>query len=366
MAASLFPEPREPSPDQVALSRWIRADVAPKRADALLREYGPPANVFSAGRSAWKRFECTDAEAKRLEAGPDPADLAMLSDPDITVLGHGMPEYPETLAQAVGAPSAFYCVGCMPEAGSLYVGIAGTRRASPYGLSAAEFFGREMGRAGAVIVTGGSHGIESLAMRSAMDAGGRCVVALPCGSDQNYPEDHARLFRHVSERGAVVSQFPPASRVLMTNFQKRNRFIAALCHAVILLEAPRESGCLTIVNYANEDGRQVFVLPGPYNASSFQANHDLIRLGATLTTNPFQVMDDLGQSYERKASPSPDVVLTTDQQSLLRLFDTHPKRLDEIARLVGKPAPLVAADLTYLELAGRLSRAAGGTFCRKS
>jgi len=355
-------------PDQIAWHRWIRADLAAKRSDALLREYGSPAGTFAAGQSAWKRFDCTAKEIERLslDEALSEAECDLLTDLDSEVVHAGGPGYPRLLKEAVGAPAAFYARGVMPSPDAVTVVVAGTRRASPLGLSAAEFFCRELARAGIVVASGGGHGIEAMAMRAAIDAGGQTVVIEPCGPDITYPEDHTRLFRSVAERGAVLSQFPMGTRPLSGNFQRRNRFLAALATAVLVLEAPRESGCLTTVNFANDDGRQVFVLPGPHNAQSFQGNHDLIRLGATLVTNPFQLLDDLGQSYERKSSAVEGPPLSSEQERLLQLFDTAPRRVDEIARTLGKPAPLVAADITYLELAGRVARVAGGAYCRRN
>jgi DNA processing protein len=253
-----------------------------------------------------------------------------------------------------------------PEPAALAVAICGTRKASPIGLGAAEFFARELARVGAVIVTGGSHGIEAMAVRTALDVGGRCAVVLPCGPDVIYPEDHRRLYRSVAERGAVLSPFPLGQRVLPGNFAERNRFLAALCAAVVVVEAPRDSGSLTIANAANDEGRHVFVVPGPYNAPSFAGNHDLLRLGATVATTPFQVLDDLGQSYEIQTASGDQPQLSKEQERLLELFSTEPMRLDEIARRAGRPAPEIAAELTLLELGGVLMRAAGGAFCLRS
>ena len=368
VVASLFDSVPEPAADLVAWHRWMCVDLAAKRADALLEEYRTPAAALGAGSDALKRFGCSEGELRRVaELGPlSDEELALLRDPDVSIINNRSPAYPHLLRQAAGVPSAYYCRGIAPEPDSLQVAIAGTRRASPTGLAAAEYFARELARLGVTIVTGGSHGIEAMALRAATDAGGQCVVILPGGPDSTYPEDHWRLFRNVTERGAVLSQFPMGLRPLSGNFARRNRFIAAMSAAVLVVEAPRGSGSLTVANFANEDGRQVFVVPGPYNAPSFEGNHDLARLGATLVTTPYQILDDLGQPYDKEPKQQQDVELSAQKEKILAAVGAAPRRLDELVRLVGLPAPQIAADLTDLEISGRLRRAAGGAFCLRS
>jgi DNA processing protein len=368
VAASLFDITPEPPGEVVAWHQWIKADLALKRGDAILNEFGGPTEFFAAGEAAWRQFGCSEGERKRLSAiGPlSTEEHDLLTDPDLTIISNRSPAYPQLLRQAAGVPAAYYCRGIAPDPDTLCVAIAGTRHASPSGLSAAEFFARELARLGVTVVTGGSHGIEAMAIRAAADAGGQCVVALPCGPDSTYPEDHWRLFRTVSERGAVISTFPMGMRPLNPNYARRNRFIAAMSAAVLIVEAPRGSGSLTVANFANEDGRQVFVVPGSYTAPTFEGNHDLVRLGATLVTTPYQILDDIGQPYEKDPKPQPSAEMSPLEEKILAAIRPEPRRLDELVRLVGTPAPELAAGLTGLEIAGRLRRAAGGTFCLRN
>lgn len=366
-AASLFDPEQGPSEADLEWHRWIRADVASLRARSMLDTYGSPNAVFAAGERAWERAGCSEGEKRRLGSWEslDPRESELLSDPDVSVCSEACGDYPELLRHAKGVPTAFYVRGVLPEAGSLLVAIIGTRTATPYGLSAAEYFARELGRMGAVVVTGGSYGVEAMATRAALDAGGRCIVVVPCGLDVCYPEDHARLYRAVVERGAIFSQFPFGTRPMAGTYPRRNRFIAALCDAVLVVECPRESHALATANFANEDSRQVFVVPGPYHAASFAGNHDLLRLGATLVTSPAHVIEDMGRVVLPADEVAPATV-SSEQERLLTILETVPKKLDEIARMVGRPLPEVAADLTLLELSGRLTRAAGGAFCLRS
>ncbi len=364
-AASLFQHVPEPSAESIEWLQWIKADIAPKRAEALLVEFGSPTAALAAGESIWRRFECTEAEQKRMKSAAivSDAEKEFLRDPNAGVAYRGSPAYAPLLAQVSPMQAAYFYRGVAEETGEACVGLVGTRRASPLGLAAAEYFGSGLARAGVTIVTGGGHGIEAMAVRAALDAGGRCVCCLPCGPDHCYPEDHWRLIRLVAERGAVLYPFPIGNRPLAGNFQKRNRFLAALCHAVVVIEAPRGSGSLGIPNFANEDGRQVFVTPGPFNAPSFEGNHDLMRLGATVVTSPIQILDDLGVKRDINPAKKPSSPISSHHKKLLDLLGTEALRLDEIARRLGRPALEVAADLTYLELAGFVSRASGGTYC---
>jgi len=366
-AANLFDLRRAPTEADLEWHRWIRADIALLRARSLLDTHGSPSAVFAAGERAWEQAGCSEGEKRRLRSWDslDDRERDLLADPDVSVCREVQADYPELLRHAKGVPTAFYVRGVLPEPEALTVAIIGTRSATPYGLSAAEFFARELGRMGVVIVTGGSYGIEAMSIRAALDAGGRCMVVLPCGLDMCYPEDHARMYRAVVERGAILSQFPFGTRPMAGTYPRRNRFIAALCEAVVVIECPRDSHALATANFANEDSRQVLVVPGPYHAPSFAGNHDLLRLGATLVTSPMHVVEDLGREVipsEEDAVPA----VSAEQERLLTLLETVPKKLDEIARIVGRPLPDVAADLTLLELSGKLTRAAGGAFCLRA
>jgi len=238
------------------------------------------------------------------------------------------------------------------------VAIAGTRAASPYGKAAAIKFAEELANRGVTILTGGALGIEAAAHSGAFAAGGPSVALPAAGVDKAYPASHNTLFQRITDNGCLMSPFPLGTVMHAHLFSFRNRVIAALADAVLMIEAPEGSGSLSTANAAAELGRQVFVVPSNITSLSFRGSHALIRMGATLVDHPDQVLLDLGLPTS-PPKPTPES-LTESQQKILEAIGTNLASTDQITEATGLEPSTVMAELTVLEFSGKVIRSQEG------
>ena len=181
------------------------------------------------------------------------------------------------------------------------VAIVGARACSSYGRSVARSLGRELAAAGLVVVSGMARGIDGEAHRGALDAGGVTVAVLGCGIDRDYPAAHRELARRIVEQGLIVSEYEPGVEPAPWRFPARNRIIAGLCAATVVVEARERSGALITADFALEDGREVMVVPGEITSAVSAGSNALLRLGATPVTAAADVLEVYGIEPRRRA-----------------------------------------------------------------
>jgi DNA processing protein len=232
------------------------------------------------------------------------------------------------------------------------VAIVGARACSPYGKQVGRMVARELAGAGVVVVSGLARGIDGEAHRGALEAGGHTVAVLGCGIDRDYPVEHAWLARQIAERSLLVSEYEPGIDPAPWRFPARNRIVAGLCVATIVVEARERSGALITADFALEEGREVFAVPGEITSRLSDGTNALLRLGATPLTSAADVLDSLGLTRPERAAPQ----LTTEAASLLERL---PASADELVRSSGRPTGVVAAALAELELAGLAAEGEG-------
>ena len=218
----------------------------------------------------------------------------MSSAHDITRISFGDPSYPYLLRETPRPPLSLYIKGELPGRGE-GLAIVGTRRPGREGPAFAADFAGAAVRSGMVVLSGLAFGIDAAAHRGALEAGGKTIAVLPSGLDRIYPAAHAGLAAAIlSEGGALISEYPPGTTPLAYRFLERNRIIASLARATLVIEAPARSGALATARSAAEANRDVFVLPGPSRDPRYAGSHALIREGAILVTCPEDLLADLG------------------------------------------------------------------------
>ena len=285
----------------------------------------------------------------------------------VRIVRRGAPGYPPLLAEAPGAPAELYVVGASLEPAP-YVAVVGTRRASRYGLEVARWMGRELARAGAVVVSGMAAGIDAAAHRGAL-AAASTVAVLGSGVDVCYPRSNAALYGDIRDRGSLVSEYPPGTTPAPWRFPARNRIIAGMALGCVIVEARANGGAMITARYAMEYGREVFAVAGPVHAPGSEGPHALVRDGARLVTSARDVLEDLGLGPglhapvpADEAAPVPS--LSPDERRVLDVLQAEPTVLDRVARLAGMPTSAATAVLSRLELAGLAARHPGGRFAR--
>jgi DNA processing protein len=174
------------------------------------------------------------------------------------------------------------------------VAIVGARACSPYGAQVARMLGRELAAAGLVVVSGLARGVDAHAHRGALEAGGVTVAVLGCGIDRDYPAAHAELARRVAMAGLVVAEYAPGVEPAPWRFPARNRIVAGLCAATVVVEARERSGALITVDLAMEEGREVFAVPGEITSSLSAGTNALLKLGAAPLTSEIDVLAVFG------------------------------------------------------------------------
>jgi DNA processing protein len=233
------------------------------------------------------------------------------------------------------------------------VAIVGARACSGYGASVARSLGRELAAAGLVVVSGLARGVDGEAHRGALDAGGSTVAVLGCGIDRDYPAAHADLARRIAETGLIVSEYAPAVEPAPWRFPARNRIVAGLAAATVVVEARERSGALITADLALEAGREVFAVPGEITSALSAGTNALLKLGASPLTCAADVLFSFGMEPDaRDAAPDP-------------LLELLPATADEIVRRTGRAAAEIAAALVALELDGRAT-ANDGVYRRTS
>ena len=234
------------------------------------------------------------------------------------------------------------------------VAVVGARSCSGYGASVARLLGRELAAAGLVVVSGLARGVDGEAHRGALDAGGMTVAVLGCGIDRDYPAAHHELAERIAQRGLVVSEYAPGVDPAPWRFPARNRLVAGLCAATVVVEARERSGALITADLALEEGREVFAVPGEITSSLSAGSNGLLRLGATPMTRAGDVLESFG------IVPQPAVVEVGETAAtVLAVLVAGAARTDDLVRATGLGAGDVAAALSELELAGAAVEEAG-------
>jgi DNA processing protein len=231
------------------------------------------------------------------------------------------------------------------------VAVVGARACSGYGRAVGRSLGRELAAAGVVVVSGLARGVDSEAHRGALEAGGETVAVLGCGIDRDYPAAHAELAGRIcASGGVIVSEYEAGVEPAPWRFPARNRIIAGLCVATVVVEARARSGALITADFALEGGREVLAVPGEITSTLSDGTNALLRLGATPVTCAGDVLEAIGLELPVRREPPPE----GPAAAVLAAISTGSASVDEITRVAGLEAGLVAAALVELELSGHV------------
>ncbi len=267
--------------------------------------------------------------------------------------------YPSLLAQIPAPPPLLYVRGAMISADEWSVAVVGTRDPSLYGKEATRRIVTDLARNSVTIVSGFALGIDAVAHSTALEAGGRTIAVLGCGIDIPYPERNQRLIPYILEQGALVSEYPLQTPPAPANFPPRNRIISGLTLGTLVVEAGEKSGALITVNFALEQGRDVFAVPGSILSSKSVGTNRLIRTGAGLITCGQDILDALNLTgagdQQAIAAALPE---DPTEAALLTLISAEPQHADQLSRTSNMPAAVVAATLAMLELKGYIRQVA--------
>jgi DNA processing protein len=314
--------------------------------------------AFAAATGTHAVNEPRELRFERFRSGFDPAAyLAALKERGFRFVARSDPEYPALLRELHDPPPGLFLRGgdnaevlARPA-----VAIVGARACSSYGSQVARLLGRELAAAGLVVVSGLARGVDGEAHRGALEAGGLTVAILGCGIDRDYPAAHADLAARIAATGLVLSEYAPGVEPAPWRFPARNRIIAGLAAAIVIVEARERSGALITADFALEAGREVFAVPGEITSSLSAGTNALLRLGATPLTSTADVLEALGIAASEPRAP----VVGEEAAVVLRTLAGRPVGADDVTRATGLDAAAVASALAELELAGAVVEADG-------
>ena len=375
--------PKHPTPprtedDRLAALRLVRSRrVGAVTWHRLMAEHGMPQSALAALPGIAKAAGVEDYEICPL--GVVQAEVRAGRALGARLLIHGEPDYPAALAGIADAPPALWALGDITLFNRPAVGMVGARNASSLGLRMARRLGQGLSEGGFTVVSGLARGIDAAAHDAALMGEGRTIAVMAGGLDVIYPAENAALARRIAETGCRISEHPPGLEPQARHFPLRNRIVAGLSRAVVVVEAAAKSGSLITAKAALDYGREVMAVPGhPFDARASGCN-GLIRDGALLVRGPADVAEALGTTTrpepvlrlppqpplpgpQAPQRPLKDVALL--HSMILARLGPSPLAEDQLVRDLNVTPAQIAPELLSLELDGRIARQPGGLLAR--
>ena len=407
---------------------WIwfasRDGIKARTKRLLLDRFEDAKRIYFAEKGDFEQIEdITNAEINALldkETERATKIISRCEDLGVQILTFQDAQYPERLRLLYDAPYVLYIKGTLPSVDLLpVVAIVGTRKTTPYGEKMARNLGYEVARGGAIVATGLAEGADSRAAEGALMAQGKVIGVLGTAINEVYPKFNGRLFDDVMATGAIISEYPPDEPGSPRHFPARNRIISGISLGVAVCEAPLFSGSLITARYALEQGREVFAVPGNADSPNFRGSNALIRDGAKLIENGWDILCEYERLYpdkifreeslrmpeeraaadrathaekprrekkpkERRADTQehsffklrvpirrrekPEELsaqlegLTENQLKIVGVLGKKPTHIDDIIDLCGLPASTVLSEMTLLQIKGVVSQEGGKRF----
>lgn len=363
------------SPTRSELDRpyWIAfhyvAFIGPARLRKLQGYFGSLENAWAADDSRLRGVLDERSLAALVKARGD-IDIGKLMEQlendgifAVTLADEG---YPALLREIGSPPPVLFFRGQLLETDSTAVAVVGTRRVTPYGREMAMQIGQGLAQAGVTVVSGLAKGVDGIAHQAALAAGGRTIAVLGSGVNRIYPYEHARLATQIAEQGAILSEYSPDRKPDAPNFPARNRIISGLSLGVVVVEAPERSGALITVDFAADQGRDVFAVPGQAISSASVGTNKLLRERARLVRNADDVLEDLQlRRHETMEHVQQPLLMNDEERRLLAVLTSDPQHIDDIADRCNLAIPGVSALLVTLELQGYVRNAGAQHYVRR-
>lgn len=338
--------------------------IGPARLDRLIAFFGSleeawhaePSDLMMAGLDG----RTVDALLAVRRTRDLEVDVERATSAGIRLISRDDPAYPSLLRQLVNGPPLIYVRGTLTDNDRWALAVVGTRQASNYGRDVTRKLVTDLASAGVTIVSGLALGIDAVAHQAALEAGGRTLAVLGSAVDQVFPMTNRPIADAIRGQGAIISEYPIGTPPAPANYPPRNRIISGLSLGVLVVEAPARSGALITVQFALEQGRDVFAVPGSIFSPKSDGPHRLIRDGAMLVTRADEILDALNmQNVAEQQAVSAMMPETAEEIALLRLVEAEPRHIDAISRDSTLAPPVVSATLAMLELKGLVKQVGG-------
>ena len=344
--------------------------LGPRLTAALLRQFGTAAAVLQASPEEIRNVPHVGeklahdicAAFNRIEVDKE---LELMNRHDVHLIALGAAGYPTALASVPDPPQLLFIRGTLASADANAVALVGSRNCTTYGRRVTERLARGLVQAGFTVISGLARGIDGVAHRAALQAGGRTLAVLAGGLSKIYPPEHAELARDVQASGALITESEMAMEPMAGMFPARNRIISGLSRAVVIVEAAERSGALITASHAAEQGRSVLAVPGQVDSPASGGTNALIRKGAILVRGVEDILEELDGIRAAPMPPPPAPTSLDDGQR--RLWDflaDQPRHLDEMAQKLGLSVPELSGMLLTLEMKRIVRRLPGNRYER--
>ncbi|HEY4496917.1 MAG TPA: DNA-processing protein DprA [Candidatus Paceibacterota bacterium] len=280
---------------------------------------------------------------------------------DIKTITIDSPFYPPLLKEISDPPQKLYIKGNL-SINEPTIAIVGTRKATQEGIKTAEIFAEKLGLYGVTIISGLAMGIDAAAHRGALNSGTKTIAVLGCGIDKIYPAQNESIAQKILESGGgIISEYPPGSPSYKHQFLERNRIVSGLSLGTIIIEAPERSGSIRTANSAAEQGRSIFVIPGPINHPNFKGSHNLIREGATLATSIEEIMQDLNIEIKQEKEMETTSNLNETQYAIYNCIKKSGRSIsiDKISEGTKLHPKIINQNITDIVITGLIKESGG-------
>jgi len=344
--------------EKYLLGLKLITEYSPGMLRKLLDHFGSAKKAWQADLSRWGEL----AE-KRRNIDLD-KEWEKIKNVGIDIITIDSKDYPEILRHIPYPPPLLFTKGELIKNFSMAVAIVGTRRATSSGKAIAEELAEGLSRCGLAIVSGLARGIDSAAHRGALRGAGGTIAVLGSGLDVVYPPENKRLQEEILKHGSLVTEYPLGVFPAPQNFPARNRIISGLCRGVIVVEAPEKSGALITADFALEQGREVFAVPGNIKSPVSKGVHKLLKAGACLVESVEDILFALGIEEVKFDDASQPAQLSSEERAILKTLEAGPRHIDEIIRESALSASKITSLLTILEAEGFIRSEPGKRYLR--
>ncbi len=324
------------------------------------------APTFSFTKAGLKGKIIEELSKGRAKINPD-EELKKLEKYGVRILTPTNKKYPRLLKEIYDFPQILYYLGDVSAFSKFSLAIVGSRKYTSYGKEITEYFSRELAEMQLTIISGLALGIDALAHRAAVDASGRTIAVLGCGLDYIYPPTNRKLAKEILRSGGLIlSEYPLGSGPLRHHFPCRNRIISGLSLGVLVIEAAEKSGSLLTANYALEQNREVFAIPGNIFSLKSAGCHQLIKSGAKLVNKPQDILTELEiknvKEYKEAKKITPD---SKEEEIILNFLKEVPREINHIIKKLDLPVSRVNSFLTIMEMKGKIKNLGNGLYSLK-
>ena len=343
--------------------------IGPARLENLLNEFGDIEAAWNASAIDLEKAKLSPRYVQALLDTRETLDLdeemESIEEAGFHVVTWHDEEYPERLRETGAPPPVLYIWGQLEMRDRWAAAIVGTRKPTPYGRTVTQDLAAALAVNGVTVISGLARGIDGIGHQAALKAGGRTIAVLGSGLDEVYPPEHRNLAEKIAQCGAVVSDYPLGTRPEGRNFPPRNRIISGLSLAVVIVEAGEGSGALITADFAAEQGRELYAVPGSLYSKASRGTHALLLSGARPLTSVDDLLEglnlDLVARHEQAEQELPE---DEKERSVYKALTSDPIHVDEIQLRCGLPVSEVTATLALLELKGRVKQVGGMQYIR--